>query len=350
MRLANIAAVGLLFLSALGLELAAYAAFGSTPTSAIYVANLRGYVTLYSLGSDGDVAPVSTIGGAATRMGRPEAIALDSKGNIYVTCDNRTIAGGYAGDSVVVFSAGSKGNASPIAIIAGSHTTLRGVHSIAVDSMGSIFVGAIEPAPTGVRIFAAGSDGDVKPRAAIGGLNGSTPLFENPNGVAVDLRGQLLVANGSDLASGSGVLFFPAGSDGDVRPSSTISGAKTGIDWPAGIALDSGGNIYVANAGRRGFPADIRLYSAGRRGDVPPIATISGSNTGLEGRTVRGIALDSEENLYVTSDGRNGTASSITVFKAGSSGNVKPIARISGDNTGLSAAVGIAIGPYPNTP
>ncbi|MGC1190220.1 MAG: hypothetical protein WA861_06500, partial [Candidatus Binatus sp.] len=83
--------------------------------------------------------------------------------------------------------------------------------------------------------------------------------------------------------------------------------------------------------------------------NVPPIVTIGGSNAGLDGHTVRGIALDSNDNLYVTSDGPNGTAGSITIFKAGSNGNVKPMAVISGDNTGLSAAVGIAIGPYPGT-
>jgi hypothetical protein len=335
-------------LSAIGVAIAADS--GTTPSAAIYVANLRGYVTVYPLGSNGDVAPISTIDGAATRLAEPEGIALDSKGNIYVTSSVMN-ASGYAGSSVIVFSAGSRGNVSPIAIIAGPHTLLRSVHSLAVDSNRNIYVGAFEPAPTGVRIFAAGSNGDVKPRAAIRGPNGPNPLFENPDGVAVDQKGELVVANGSGLSSGSGVLFFPAGSDGDVRPSATISGAKTGIDWPAGVALDTRGNIYVANAGRYGvgghdFPASIRVYSTGSDGNVPPIATISGSNTGLNGRTVRGIAVDSKENLYVTSDGHDTTESSITVFAARCNGNVKPIAIIAGDNTGLSGAGGIAIGPY----
>lgn len=329
--------------SAFGVAIAADSS--STPSAAIFVANIHGYVTVYPLGSNGDAAPISTIEGAATQLGSPEEITLDSKGNIYVTSEVWN-AGAYAGDSVVVFSAGSKGNASPIATIGGPHTRMRGVHSIAVDSMGSIYVGAIEPAPAGVRIFAAGSNGDVKPRADIGG---SKTELQGASGIAVDPKGTLIVANLSGLPTGSGVLVFPAGADGDLRPSATISGAKAGIDWPAGIALDPLGNIYLADAGRHGSPASIRVYSAGSNGDVLPTVTISGSNTGLNGRTVRGIALDSANNMYVTSDGHDSTESSITVFKAGSNGNVKPMAVISGDNTGLSAAVGIAIGPYRGT-
>ena len=133
------------------------------------------------------------------------------------------------------FQPGSRGNASPIATIAGPHTGLQGVQSIAVDSTDSIYVGAIEPGPTGVRIFAAGNIGDVKPRTTIGGHNTAIGDLgiENPTGVALDPKGQLLVANASGLASGSGALFFPPGSAGDVRPNAAINGAVTGIDWPA---------------------------------------------------------------------------------------------------------------------
>jgi hypothetical protein len=352
MRIASRLAVGLLFLCVVGLTAAAHSTSVSAPSAAIYVANFKGgYITVYLVGSKGDVRPVATIDGSATQLADPKVIALDSVGNIFVGNDHVANALAAGGGSVVVFSAGSGDNASPIATIAGPHTDLHGVQSIAVDSIDSIYVGAIEPGPTGVRIFAAGSIGDVKPRAIIGGHNTAIGDLgiENPTGVALDSKGQLLVANASGLVSGSGVLFFPPGSDGDVRPSAAINGAVTGIDWPASVALDQRGNIYVANAGRPGFPANIGVFSAGSSGNVPPIATISGSNTGLDGRTVRGIALDSNDNLYVTSDGHDSTESSITAFAAGSNGNVKPIAVISGDNTGLSAAVGIAIGPYPST-
>ena len=347
----------------------AEAASSSTPSDAMYVANLRGrYVTVYPLSSNGDVAPtstlniaqVSTIDGIATQLREPTAIALDGRGNIYVTCNNWTNLvtwwnpitwtnqGTYEGSSIVVFAAGSKDNATPIATIAGPHTGLRTVFSLAVDPSGNISVGTFigNDGPVGVEVFAAGSNGDVKPRAAIIGHNTAIqfPGIESPRGVAFDPKGNLVVADESYLSKGSSVLFFPASADGDARPSGIINGDKTGIDSPAGVALDARGNIYLANAGRPGFPAGIRVFSAGSNGNVAPIATISGSNTGLYGRTLRGIALDSEENIYITSD--HSTQSSIAVFAPGSNGNVKPIAVIDGDNTGLSVAIGIAVGPY----
>ena len=338
-------AVTAALVSAIGAAIAADSS--STPPAAIFVANLGGgYVTVYSLGSNGDAAPVSTIDGAATRLAGPEAIALDSNGNIYVGNDDVANAAVAAGSSVVVFSAGSKGNAAPIATIAGPHANLHTVHSIEVDSSQNIYVGTYigNDGPAGVEVFAAGSNGDANPVTVIAGA--STGL-QNVNGIALDPRRALFVANVSGMSKNTGVLVFPDASSGNATPSVIISGDKTGVDWPDGVALDPGGNIYMANAGRNGVPASIRVYSAGSNGNVPPIRTISGSNTGLDGRTVRGIALDSAGNLYVTNDGRDGQNSSITVFAAGSNGNVKPIAVISGDNTGLSGAGGIAIGPYP---
>ncbi len=321
-------AVTAALVSAIGAAIAADSS--STPPAAIFVANLGGgYVTVYSLGSNGDAAPVSTIDGAATRLAGPEAIALDSNGNIYVGNDDVANAAVAAGSSVVVFSAGSKGNASPTATIGGPHTGLHGIHSIAVDSSGSIYVGTYvgTNGPAGVVDFTAGSNGDVIPHNIIAG---SSTRIQNAYGIAIDPRGTVFVANVLGLSEYIGVLVFPGASSGNVTPIAAVSGAKTGIDWPVGVALDRRGDIYVADAGRYGSPASIRVYSAGSNGNVPPIVTISGSNTGLSGRHVRGIALDSKENLYVTSDGRNGTASSITVFKAGSNGNVKPMAVIGG--------------------
>lgn len=363
-------AVTAALVSAIGAAIAADSSSTAAPREAIYVSNGGGsYVTIYAVGSSGDVEPAYTIDGAATGLNWPTAIAVDSSGKIYVLNEN---GGARNSGRVVVFAAGSKGNVSPIATISGSDAGLFSPNAIAVDSKGNIYVsnegGPNIERPGGVAVYPAGSNGDVKPSATVRGADvnmqlpctdtccGNDTGIQNPYGIAIDSRSNLFVTStsGCPRSQGESVRVFPAGSEGNVRPSAIISGARTGLDSPAGVALDPRGNIYVANAGRYGvgrydFPASIRLYSTGSNGNVPPIATISGSNTGLDGRAVRGIALDSKENIYVTSDGHDSTESSITVFKAGSNGNVKPIAVISGDNTGLSGAGGIAIGPYPAT-
>jgi hypothetical protein len=335
----SVSSIALVFTSA------PHAASTSNSGSAIYVAN-AGYVTVYPLGSNGDVAPVSTIDGAATKLSDADGIALDSKGTIYVLNDYAANALSAAGGSVVIFSAGSKGNVSPIGTIAGPQTLLRSVKSIAVDSAGNIYVAAGEPYPTGVRVFSKGSTGDLRPRANIApraDIGHPDTGFENPDGLTVDPSGRIVVANGNGLLDRSGVFFFPFGADGDMRPTRAIRGDRAGMNWPVGVALDSQYKVYVANNGN---PPSIRVYSPDSEENVSPIATISGTATGLVGRALRGIALDSEGNIYVVSDGHDTTESNITVFRAGSNGNIKPMAVIAGDNTGLSSAAGIAIGPY----
>ena len=135
----------------------------------------------------------------------------------------------------------------------------------------------------------------------------------------------------------SKVFVYAAGSNGNVAPIATISGPKTGLYSPDGVAVDSNGNIYVADADA----ASVFVYRAGSNGDAAPIATISGSNTGLS--YPYGIALDSSGNIYVTGE----IAASVFVYSAlGSSTgllNEAPIATISGSNTGLDFPQGIAV-------
>jgi hypothetical protein len=123
------------------------------------------------------------------------------------------------------------------------------------------------------------------------------------------------------------------------------------------LALDAAGNIYVTNDRASN---SITVYPAGSKGDVAPKAIISGSNTGLS--TPRGIAIDSSGNIYVAnaSDGvvldgveedinETGPAT-ITVYPPGSNGNVKPFKTITGPLTSLAHPEGIAIGLSNLTP
>lgn len=90
------------------------------------------------------------------------------------------------------------------------------------------------------------------------------------------------------------ILVFPAGSNGDAPPKAAITGPATGLDLPVGIALDSSGKIYVTNPPAVFFGppetlGSITVYPAGSNGNVTPSATIDGSNAGFS--NVWGIAI-----------------------------------------------------------
>ena len=72
--------------------------------------------------------------------------------------------------------------------------------------------------------------------------------FLIPSGIAVDSSRNMYVMNpGSQVGGADSITVYPAGSNGNATPSATISGASTALDFPLGIAVDSGKNIYVTN-------------------------------------------------------------------------------------------------------
>jgi len=111
------------------------------------------------------------------------------------------------------------------------------------------------------------------------------------------------------------------------------------------MALDSVNNMYVTNDGSiEGGSDSITIYQHGTTGDVTPKQVISGSNTQLN--LPQGIAVDSGGYIFVVNDGSaNGGVDTITVYLTGYSGNTPPIATISGSLTGLEQPAGIAVAP-----
>ena len=75
--------------------------------------------------------------------------------------------------------------------------------------------------------------------------------------------------------------------------------------------------LYVANSGGN----SVTVYAPGVTGNATPLRTISGADTKLFG--AKGVALDSIRNLFVSNEYGN-----ITVYAAGASGNVAPIRTI----------------------
>ena len=99
--------------------------------------------------------------------------------------------------------------------------------------------------PNSVVAYAPGSNGNVAPIAAI---SDRSNMLEMPWGIALDSRANIYVSNYEGGSNHIGTItVYAAGSNGDTTPIATIGGPDTGLNHPFGIAVDSGGKIYVAN-------------------------------------------------------------------------------------------------------
>ena len=83
----------------------------------------------------------------------------------------------------------------------------------------------------------------------------------------------------------------------------------------------------------------IFKYSLSANGTFTQQAEITGPNTGLT--TAYGVALDSAGNVYAVNN--SGQSASITEYAAGSNGDAAPVSTIQGPNTQLFGPYGIAL-------
>jgi 6-phosphogluconolactonase (cycloisomerase 2 family) len=237
----------------------------------------------------------------------------------------------YPQGAVAVFSAGASGDATPLQYIAGGHTTLQTPSDVAVDSSGDLYVADYHN--ESVSVFASGATGNVAP---IRTITGAQTGLASPFGVAIDpVNGNLYVTNREGGSSSSGsITFYAPGANGNVAPLGTIQGADTGLANPASPAFDPKGQLYVPNLTGN----SITVYRSGVTGDAAPVATIAGAATGLQHPYQ--VTLDSKLNVYAANFW---PPISITVYAADSKGNVKPLRTIAGRKTKLNGPDGVAV-------
>jgi sugar lactone lactonase YvrE len=131
--------------------------------------------------------------------------------------------------------------------------------------------------------------------------------FDNPTGLAIDSNGNLYVAdNGNNVIrkiSSKGNVTTLAGSG--VRGSLDGTGTAATFNQPEALCLDQAGNVYVADAGnnkiRKITPAGVVTTLAGNG----TAGLQNGKFTASEFSQPEGIAIDQSGNLYVGDTGNN---------------------------------------------
>jgi sugar lactone lactonase YvrE len=244
--------------------------------------------------------------GSAARFNNPSGVAVDGTGNVFVADTLNHTLRKVTSLGVVSTLAGLTGTVGSVDG-AGSAARFQGPQGLAIDAGNNVYVAdtnnhvirKVVPS-TGVVTTVAGLAGN---SGSADGL-GSLARFNFPSGVAVDSEGNLFVADTENhtirkiLPSGSvSTLAGLAGSSGGADG----TGSAARFDSPSDVAVDLSGNVYVADTDN--FTVRKVVPSTGAVTTLAGLAGTSGSADGL-GSAVRffhpaGIAVDSSSNLYV---------------------------------------------------
>jgi len=225
---------------------------------------------------------------------------------------------------------------APTRTIQGENTGIAGPSpgSLFVDSIGGGLYFADTEANV-VRIWnAATADDNIAPDRDLKGRD--TQLLQ-PSGIAFDpFRNRLYVVNGP----GKILIWHDASSiSGDVPPTAVVSGPTTGLiagDHPVYLDVKAD-TLYVANGGN--ILVFEKLSALTGEQEVAPVRTI-GITGGLSQAGVAGDPI--RDLLFVSSSDPNGKIYQLAGASAASA-QVAPVATLAGSETGLNQASSVAL-------
>lgn len=297
----------------------------------------RGSILFYTRTSGGNSTVVTTaeyqIRGPATGMMFIAGIAVDPVNRDVYTVDNDI------GDRMMVLPYDAQGNVKPKRVLFVPHGSwgvslnrARDELAISVEHINSVVV---------YRRKAQGGEAPLRV------IRGAKTGLADPHGVFFDsVNTEIIVANhgnwapltkptSSDAVPEGGrfdrpsIRTFPGLAEGDAEPGRTIQGARTELNWPMGISLDTVHNeMAVASYGNN----SVLIFRRTDRGDAEPVRILRGNRTGIVGPM--GVAIDTKnDELWVTNYGDH----SAVVFSRTAQGNVAPKRTIRNAPRGMPA-------------
>jgi trimeric autotransporter adhesin len=248
----------------------------------------------------------------------PEDVAVDSSGNVYITDSANAVIRKVTTDGKINFIAGNvstttgpsigySGDGGP-ANVAGLVTP----YALVLDSTGQIFFAENGDS----RIRKIDTKGIITTIAGTGtagfagdGSSGTKALLAFPTGVAVDSSGNIFIADsvnrrirkltsGGTISTVAGNGNYSYSGDGGQAISAQLNAAQA-------VAIDASGNLYIAdtvnNAIRKVTPAGFITTIAGNG-----TSGSGGDGSAATGATLngpQGVAVDSSGNVYISDTG-----------------------------------------------
>jgi sugar lactone lactonase YvrE len=259
-------------------------------------------------GSSGDGAAAT-----AATLNAPAGVALDAAGDLYIADtgnDKIRVVDGLSGNITTFAGTGTAGYTGDQSTPAAA--TLNGPTQLAWSRLGILYVA--DTGNSAIRAIAskeslittvagsgnAGFSGDGGP--------GQAAQLQNPRGVAVDNAGNVYIGdtgNNRVRLLGEGYITTLAGQQGGGYIGDGAANA-TELNAPSGLAVDTAGDLYIADTANE----RIRLISAGEIYTVAGSGTAGSTGDGGTSATATlsaptAVALDSAGNLYIADTGNN---------------------------------------------
>jgi sugar lactone lactonase YvrE len=299
-------------------------------------------------------------GGAATSapLSFPEGVAVGPDGDVYVADwgDNEVRKLSVTGSITPVAGGGTSCSSPPACGDRGPATDaqLSFPDGVAVDQAGNVYIAdtgdnevrKVSPGGTITRFAGTGAACSAPPACGDGGAATAAQL-SNPFGLAVDRSGDVYIADAGDneirkvtpagkisRVAGTGKACSKPPACGDAGPATTGQ-----LNFPAGVAVDQAGNVYVADDGdnevRKVSPGGTisRIAGTGAACSSPPACGDSGPALSATLGAPDGVAVDQHANVYVADDLDN------EIRKISSAGSITRIA-----GTGAECAVAASCG------